>query len=218
MSEAKQAATISTSQAEKPLSLMEVHMSNLVVCTNLTLDGVMQAPGRPDEDTRDGFTHGGWAAPYAAMARAGQVFANAGALLLGRRTYQDFYNVWPKRLDSPFTPWLNDIKKYVASTTLKEPLPWVNSMLLRSDVGKAVAALKRELEKDVLILGSGELVRSLMRDDVIDEWVLLIHPLVLGSGHRLLASDSPYTALSLVKSTATPNGVLVATYHPAATR
>ena len=218
MSEAKQAATISTSQAEKPLSLMEVHMSNLVVCTNLTLDGVMQAPGRPDEDTRDGFTHGGWGAPYAAMARAGQVFANAGALLLGRRTYQDFYNVWPKRLDSPFTPWLNDIRKYVASTTLKEPLPWVNSMLLKGDVGKAIATLKRELEKDVLILGSGELVRSLMRDNIIDEWVLLIHPLVLGSGRRLFASDSPYTALSLVKSTATPNGVLVATYHPAATR
>ena len=193
-------------------------MSNLVVCTNLTLDGVMQAPGRADEDTRDGFTHGGWAAPYAAMAQAGEVFANAGALLLGRRTYQDFYNVWPKRLDSPFTPWLNDIRKYVASTTLKEPLPWVNSMLLKGDVGKAVAALKRELEKDVLILGSGELVRSLMRDNVVDEWVLLIHPLVLGSGRRLFASDSPYTALSLVKSTATQNGVLVATYHPAATR
>ena len=218
MSEAKQAATISTSQAEKPLFLTEVHMSNLVVCTNLTLDGVMQAPGRPDEDTRDGFTHGGWAAPYAAMARAGQVFANAGALLLGRRTYQDFYNVWPKRLDSPFTPWLNDIRKYVASTTLKEPLPWVNSMLLKGDVGKAVAALKRELEKDVLILGSGELVRSLMRDNVVDEWMLLIHPLVLGSGRRLFASDSPYTALSLVNSTATQDGVLVATYHPAATR
>ena len=193
-------------------------MSNLVVCTNLTLDGVMQAPGRPDEDTRDGFTHGGWAAPYAAMAQAGEVFANAGALLLGRRTYQDFYNVWPKRLDSPFTPWLNDIRKYVASTTLKEPLPWVNSMLLKGDVGKAVAALKRELEKDVLILGSGELVRSLMRDKVVDEWVFLIHPLVLGSGHRLFASNSPYKALSLVKSTATPSGVLVATYHPAATR
>ena len=193
-------------------------MSNLVVCTNLTLDGVMQAPGRPDEDTRDGFTHGGWAAPYAAMAQAGEVFANAGALLLGRRTYQDFFNTWPNRLDSPFTPWLNDIRKYVASTTLKEPLPWVNSMLLKGDVGKAIATLKRELEKDVLILGSGELVRSLMRDNVVDEWVLLIHPLVLGSGRRLFASDSPYTALSLVNSTATQDGVLVATYHPAVTR
>jgi dihydrofolate reductase len=193
-------------------------MSKLVVCTNLTLDGVMQAPTRPDEDTRDGFTHGGWATPYAAMTQAGDVFVNAGGLLLGRRTYEDFSNVWPKRVDSPFTPWLNDIRKYVASSTLKEPLPWVNSMLLKGDVGKAVAALKRELEKDVLILGSGELVRSLMRDNVVDEWVLLIHPLVLGSGRRLFASDSPYTALSLVNSTVTPNGVLVATYHPAATR
>ena len=218
LNEARQAATIRRSEAEKPLFLTELHMSNLVVCTNLTLDGVMQAPGRPDEDTRDGFTHGGGGARYAAMAQAGEVFANAGALLLGRRTYQDFFNTWPNRLDSPFTPWLNDIRKYVASTTLKEPLPWVNSMLLKGDVGKAIATLKRELEKDVLILGSGELVRSLMRDDVIDEWVLLIHPLVLGSGHRLLASDSPYTALSLVNSTATQDGVLVATYHPAATR
>ncbi len=189
-------------------------MSKLVVCTNLTLDGVMQAPARPDEDTRDGFTHGGRAAPYAAMAQAGEVFANAGALLLGRRTYEDFYDVWPKRVDSPISPWMNDIRKYVASTPLKEPLPWVNSVLLKGDVGKAVAALKRELEKDILIMGSGELVRSLMMDNVIDELVLLIHPLVLGSGRRLFASDSPHTALSLVKSTATTNGVLIATYHP----
>jgi len=93
-------------------------MGRLVVCTNLTLDGVMQAPGRPDEDTREGFTHGGWAAPYAAMAQAGQVFASAGALLFGRRTYDDFFNVWPKHVDSPFTPWLNNIQKYVVSTTL----------------------------------------------------------------------------------------------------
>ena len=189
-------------------------MGKLVVCTNLTLDGVMQAPARPDEDTRDGFTHGGWAAPYAAMAQAGQAFANAGALLLGRRTYEDFYDVWPKRVDSPFTPWLNNIRKYVVSTTLKEPLPWMNSVLVKGDVAKEVAAIKREMDKHVLILGSGELVRSLMRNSVvIDEWVLLIHPLVLGSGRRLFATDGATTALSLVNSTATPNGVLIATYR-----
>jgi len=189
-------------------------MGKLVVCTNLTLDGVMQAPARPDEDTRDGFTHGGWAAPYAAMAQAGQAFANAGALLLGRRTYEDFYDVWPKRVDSPFTPWLNNIRKYVVSTTLKEPLPWMNSVLVKGDVAKEVAAIKREMDKHVLILGSGELVRSLMRNSVvIDEWVLLIHPLVLGSGRRLFATDGATTALSLVNTTATPNGVLIATYR-----
>src|SRR5262249_884135 len=173
-------------------------MGRLVVCTNLTLDGVMQAPGRPDEDTREGFTHGGWAAPYAAMTQAGQVFASAGALLFGRRTYDDFFNVWPKQVDSPFAPWLNNIQKYVVSTTLTEPLPWVNSRLLKGNAAKAVAVLKRELEKDILILGSGELVGALMRDNLVDEWVLLIHPLVLGSGRRLFAGDIPRTALSLV--------------------
>jgi len=192
-------------------------MGRLVVCTNLTLDGVMQAPGRPDEDTREGFTHGGWAAPYAAMARAGQVFASAGALLFGRRTYDDFFNVWPKHVDSPFAPWLNNIQKYVVSTTLKEPLPWVNSRLLKGNAAEAVAALKRELAKDILILGSGALVGALMRDNLVDEWVLLMHPLVLGSGRRLFAGDIPRTALSLVNSTATPNGVLIATFHPVAT-
>jgi len=192
-------------------------MGRLVVCTNLTLDGVMQAPGRPDEDTREGFTHGGWAAPYAAMAQAGQVFASAGALLFGRRTYDDFFNVWPKHVDSLFTPWLNNIQKYVVSTTLKEPLPWVNSRLLKGNAAEAVAALKRELAKDMLILGSGALVGALMRDNLVDEWVLLMHPLVLGSGRRLFAGDIPRTALSLVNSTATPNGVLIATFHPVAT-
>jgi dihydrofolate reductase len=189
-------------------------MGKLVVCTNLTLDGVMQAPGAPDEDTRDGFTHGGWAAPYAAMAHAGEVFAGAGALLLGRRTYQDFYDVWPRRPDSPFTPWLNAIPKYVASRTLEEPLPWENSSLVSGE--KAVAVLKHEVDKNLLVLGSGELVRSLMSQDVIDEWVLLIHPLVLGSGRRLFDGGGLPTALSLADSAATSNGVVIATYRPAA--
>src|SRR2546430_10737167 len=103
----------------------------IVVCANVSLDGVMQAPARADEDLRNGFEYGGWAAPYAAMAQAGHVFANVDALLLGRRTYEDFYSVWPKRTESPFTPWLNGIRKYVASRTLADPLPWVNSVLLK---------------------------------------------------------------------------------------
>src|SRR5712692_4276276 len=96
----------------------ELLMSKVVVFTNLTLDGVMQAPGRPDEDRRGGFEHGGWAVPYAAMTQAGESMANTGALLLGRRTYEDFYAVWPKRKDSPFSAMLDNIQKYVASTTL----------------------------------------------------------------------------------------------------
>ena len=130
-------------------------MSKVVVFTNLTLDGVMQAPGRPDEDRRDGFEYGGWATPYAAMQQAGGSMADAGALLLGRRTYQDLYEVWPERKDNPFTAVLENMQKYVASTTLNEPLPWKNSTLLKGDVADAVAKLKKELGKDLLILGSG---------------------------------------------------------------
>lgn len=190
-------------------------MRKVVVCTNLSLDGVMQAPARPDEDPRNGFQLGGWAAPYAAMAQAGQVFAAADALLFGRRTYEDFYNVWPKRTDSPFTPWLNAVQKYVVSRTLREPLPWANSSLL-GEAAAGVRALKQQSGKDILIMGSGELVRSLMGARVIDEFVLLIHPLVLGSGTRLFADAGSLVKLALVSSTTTPTGVVVATYHPEA--
>jgi dihydrofolate reductase len=191
-------------------------MRKVVVCTNLSLDGVMQAPARPDEDPRNGFQHGGWGAPYAAMTHAGHVFAATDALWLGRRTYEDFYNVWPKRPDSPFTPWLNGVKKYVASRTLKEPLPWMNSSLLGGDAVAGVRAVKQQPGKDILVMGSGELVRSLMGAQVIDEFVLLIHPLVLGSGTRLFADDGPCLKLALVSSTTTPTGVVAATYRPQA--
>ena len=188
-------------------------MRKVVVCTNLSLDGVMQAPARPDEDSRNGFQRGGWAAPYGAMAHVGNVFAATDSLLLGRRTYEDFYNVWPKRADSPFTPWLNAAQKYVVSRTLAEPLPWVNSTLL-GDAATGVRALKQQSGKDILIMGSGELVRSLMGAKVIDEFVLLIHPLVLGAGTRLFADAGPSVKLAIKSSTTTPNGVVIATYHP----
>jgi len=188
-------------------------MGRVVVCMNLSLDGVMQAPARPDEDTRGGFTRGGWATPYAAMSNVGHVFAQAGALLLGRRTYVDLADVWPKRPDSPFTPWLNMTPKYVASRTLAEPLPWVNSILLDGDVAGAVARLKQELAKDALIMGSGELIQTLMRHRLIDEWVLLVHPLVLGTGRRLFTDGGPGDELELVSSSALPNGVVVSTYR-----
>jgi dihydrofolate reductase len=134
-------------------------MSKVVVFTNLTLDGVMQAPGRRDEDLRGGFQHGGWATPYAAMtsSEAGESIPNFGALLLGRRTYEDFYAYWPKQTDNPFTEVLNNMQKYVASTTLEEPLAWSNSTLLKGDVPEAVAGLKAQLGKDLVVMGSGEL-------------------------------------------------------------
>jgi dihydrofolate reductase len=193
-------------------------MSRLIVVNNVTLDGVMQAPGRPDEDTRGGFAHGGWAAPYGdeVMGRVmADRMARPGALLLGRRTYEDFASYWPNQTDNPFTPVLNQRRKYVASTTLKEPLPWSNSTLLPGDAVHAVAQLKEEGDEDLAVLGSGELVRSLMRQDLVDEYLLSIHPLLLGSGRRLFGDDGTEAALRLVDSTTTTTGVIIATYQPA---
>src|SRR2546421_6657076 len=191
-------------------------MSKVVVFMNLTLDGVMQAPARPDEDRRGGFEHGGWATPYATMEAAEKSMAYTGALLLGRRTYEDFYTVSPNRTDSPFTEVLNNTQKYVASTTLSEPLSWSNSTLLKGDAAEAVARLKEEPGKDLVVLGSGELVQSLMRRNLVDEYVLLIHPLVLGSGRRLFPDGGTFAALRLVDTKTTTTGVVIATY--AATR
>jgi dihydrofolate reductase len=201
----------------------EEPVSNVVVFMNLTLDGVMQAPGRPDEDRRGGFTHGGWAdvqvrnpeADPVLSSAVGESMANTGALLLGRRTYQDFYGYWPKQTDNPFTQVLNSTQKYVASTTLAEPLPWSNSTLLGGDAADAVAELKEQPGKDLVVLGSGELVQSLMRRNLVDRYVLLIHPLVLGSGRRLFPDGSPTAALRLVDAKPTTTGVVVATYQPA---
>src|SRR5258707_4994717 len=193
-------------------------MSKVVVTNSLTLDGVMQAPGRPDEDLRGGFEHGGWALPYndAVMGKMmAEGMAQGGALLLGRRTYEDFYAVWPNRTDNPFTAVLNTSQKYVASTTLEEPLPWSNSTLLKGDAAEAVARLKEQPGKDLVILGSGELAQSLMRRNLIDEYVLLIHPLGLGSGRRLFADGGAFAALRLVDSKTTTTGVVIATYQPA---
>jgi dihydrofolate reductase len=190
-------------------------MGRVNVFMNLTLDGVMQAPGRPDEDRRGGFEHGGWGAPYAAMAQAGEFTPAFGALLLGRRTYEDFYAVWPKRKDNPFSAILDNMQKYVASSTLAEPLAWVNSTLLKGDAAKAVARLKGELDTDIVIMGSGELIQSLMRANLIDEYVLLIHPLVLGSGRRLFPDGGAPATLRLVGTRTSSTGVVVASYQPA---
>jgi len=139
--------------------------------------------------------------------------ATTGALLFGRRTYEDFYSVWPNRTDNPFTEVLNNTQKYVASTTLKEPLPWINSTLLKGDAAEAVVQLKKQPGKDIVILGSGELVRSLMQRNLIDEYMLLIHPLILGSGRRLFI-DGAFAALRLVNTQMSTTGVVIATYQP----
>jgi dihydrofolate reductase len=194
-------------------------MRNIMVFTHLALDGVMQAPGRADEDLRGGFAHGGWALPYqdSVMGSAvAQGMGDGGTLLFGRRTYEDFFRVWPNRTDNPFTAVLDNMEKYVASRTLTEPLLWKNSTLLKGDAAHAVAQLKQQPGKDMVVLGSGALVGSLIRHNLVDQYILLIHPLVLGSGRRLFPDDGPCTGLRLVDATTTTTGVVIATYRPAA--
>jgi dihydrofolate reductase len=194
-------------------------MGKVIVIAHLTLDGVMQAPGHPDEDPRDGFQHGGWAnrgQDPAMQEVMGAHMSSAWSLLAGRTTYERFADYWPKQDPNPFTEALNSVQKYVASTTLTEPLPWQNSTLLQGDAADAVARLKGELDENLVVFGSGMLVRSLMPRNLVDEFVLLIHPLVLGSGRRLFpTSGSNLSAFELVDSTTTATGVIIATYKPA---
>ena len=188
----------------------------IVVTSSVTLDGVAQAPGRPDEDLRGGFRHGGWALPYndQVMGQAmGRRMAEEGSLLLGRRTYEGLFAFWPEQTDgNPFTEVLNQTRKYVASRTLTQPLPWVNSTLLQGDAVEAVAALRAQPGPNLVVIGSVDLVQQLIRHDLIDEYLLLIHPLVLGSGRRLFADDGTLRALRMVDSVTTTTGVVIATY------
>ena len=193
-------------------------MTRIVAFENVTLDGVMQAPAYADEDRRGGFKHGGWATPYADEA-AGRAAASGMAqtegVLLGRVTYEDFAGVWPNQPDNPFGAFLNATRKHVASATLSEPLGWANSTLLGDDVVGAVARLRSGPGKNLLVLGSGELFRSLLRANLVDEVTLQIHPLVLGSGLRLFGEDDTLARFDLASSTTTSTGVVVATYRQA---
>jgi dihydrofolate reductase len=139
--------------------------------------------------------------------------ADGGPLLFGRRTYEDFYGFWPDQQDNPFTDVLNAVQKYVASTALEEPLPWANSTLLDRDAVHAVAELKQQPGKELSVLGSGELVRSLLRHELVDRFVLMIHPLILGTGTRLFPDRGASAALQLVESVSTTTGVVIGTYE-----
>lgn len=189
-------------------------MNKIIAVENVTLDGVMQAPGRADEDTRAGFRHGGWAHrfhdPVQARVMGEHLAAHHGALLLGRRTYEDFYGFWPHQTDNPFTEVLNKTQKFVASRTLTEPLPWQNSTLLAGDAVAAAAELRRDQE--LVVLGSGNLLQSLMRHDLVDEYLLLIHPIVVGGGQRLF-DGVDLGDLRLADSVTTTTGVVIATYQ-----
>jgi dihydrofolate reductase len=189
-------------------------MADVVVINHVTLDGVMQAPARPDEDTRDGFAHGGWAIPRndpLMPAKIGERMGGDHAFLFGRRTYEDFYDVWPKQAENPFSDALTNTSKYVASRTLTEPLPWGNSTLLSGDAATSVAELKQRTAGKLVIFGSGELIATLIDADLIDEYLLMIHPVVLGEGHRLFTAGK-HTELRLIDTVATTTGVLIATY------
>ena len=190
-------------------------MGKVVVINHVTLDGVMQAPGRPDEDTRDGFEAGGWAIAGnddAMGAKMGQLMGRGFAWLFGRRTYEDLLASWNEQ-GGPFKDALNDVPKYVASSDPATVLRWPNSTLLHGDVPAAVAELRCTAAGNLVIMGSGPLIRSLMARELIDEYLLFIHPLVLGSGRRLFDRGAP-TRLELTDSSTTATGVVIATYKP----
>lgn len=185
-------------------------MGKVVVINWVTLDGVMQAPGKPDEDTRDGFDAGGWATPFsdeAVGAAMGERMAGDFAWLFGRRTYDGLLQSWNTQ-GGPFRDALNDTQKYVASSS-DTPLKWPNSTLLHGDISAEVSALKCADERNLVIMGSGVLIGSLM--GVIDEYLLLVAPLVLGRGRRLFG-DGAQASLRLVDATSTSTGVVITSY------
>jgi dihydrofolate reductase len=195
-------------------------MGRILVLNHVTLDGVMQGPGRLEEDTRGGFTQGGWGQRSAAAGdetgRAmGESMAAGGGLagwLFGRWTYEELLTYWNAQGGS-FKESLNDTPKYVASTSLTEPLPWPNSELLRGDIAESVGEVKANLDGVLAIMGSGGLISSLIEHDLIDEYLLMIHPLVLGHGRRLF-SESSAVRLRLINCASTATGVVLATYEP----
>jgi dihydrofolate reductase len=193
-------------------------MAKLVVINHVSLDGVMQSPGGPDEDPRDGFPYGGWAHANSdeVMGRAMGTRMQGGPLLFGRRTYEQFFGFWPHQTDNPYTDALNKAQKYVVSTTLSEPLPWQNSTLISTDVPKQIARIKQSNDKNIVVLGSGELVQTLLDRHLVDEFIIMIHPIVFGTGRRLFREGSAHTSLKLVDTITTTKGVVIATYEAAA--
>ena len=195
-------------------------MGKVIVQEWMTLDGVVQAPGAADEDPSGGFGHGGWSLPYfdeVAMKWAVENVATAGGYLLGRRTYEVFAAHWPtaSEAERPLAEPLNTKPKYVASTSLSEPLEWRNSTVLEGDVAGAVAALKQQEDGgDLLVIGSPQLVQTLVGQDLVDEFRVMIDPLVVGGGKRLFGDDGALRRLRLLDSQVTTTGAILATWAP----
>jgi dihydrofolate reductase len=191
-------------------------MRKLIVSTFVSLDGVMQAPGGPQEDESGGFSHGGWSVNYW-DDRMGEVMGAAMSvpfdLLLGRRTYDIFAAYWPDAPEEAGSKPLNDATKYVASRG--EPtLAWEKSVLLRGDAAESVAALKREDGPELQVHGSGDLIQTLVRASLVDEYRVWVFPVLLGSGKRLFADGTIPSGLILVDSTVSTTGVVIGTYQP----
>src|ERR671911_2319948 len=190
----------------------------LTTTTMVTVDGVMQGLGAPDEDRRGGFERGGWITPYSdeAMPFLNEVYGRADAFLFGRRTYEIFagsWGTWDDPGDSPIWTALNTKPKYVASTTLTEP-QWADTTVLSGDLAAAIGELKAKPAGELQVHGSGALIRWLFDNHLVDEITLLTYPVVIGQGTRLFPDTGPDTALDLVNSRATTNGVTIQVYRP----
>jgi dihydrofolate reductase len=195
-------------------------MRKVIVNEFMSLDGVVQAPGAADEDTTGGFKHGGWHLRYLeelSQQRILEGIVGAGGFLLGRRTYEIFAGYWPKapQEEQVVAEPLNKKPKYVASTTLHDPLEWQNSTVLHGGVAEAVAELKQEDDADLQVIGSTQLVQTLIQHDLVDQFWLMIDPLVLGGGKRVFRDDGALRPLRLVQSEVTSTGAILATYAPA---
>jgi dihydrofolate reductase len=195
-------------------------MRKVVVVEWMTLDGVVQAPGHPDEDRDGGFDQGGWHLPYfddTSRAWVVQGYAEAGGFLFGRRTYQNLAAYWPNASDEEqvIAEPLNTKPKYVASRTLAEPLEWQNSTLLTGDITRAVRTLKQEDGRDLHVIGSSEFAQTLIEHQLVDEYRMMIDPLVAGGGKRLFRNGGALRPLRLVESQATSTGAILATYAAA---
>jgi dihydrofolate reductase len=194
----------------------------IVISEFISLDGVVQAPGGRDEDTDGGFQHGGWSMPFfdpdVMGSSIGEAAERTDALLYGRRTWQVMAGAWPNRAGDPFADWINSVEKHVVSNTLsEEDLTWAPTSLIRgADLESAIAALRERPGRDVNVMGSAQLVRSLLEGDLVDELNLMIEPITLGGGKTIFPSDGAARRFELVSATTAKTGVQICRYQRAA--